>query len=150
MLFKGLFSKNAPTLSFSPDIPEEEKASLLSELNDCANRRGGSLQNARRAKALGDLFNALSPTGKEIFANLLAGTNDSAERSAGERYSEIEEAELFGGSDSKLAVLEMFETPRRRLLAYLGTTPGGRGLLHEISALSPPEVRQDIRDLQPD
>ena len=149
-MFKGLFSKHAPALSFSPDIPEQEKAQLLSELKDCANRRGGSLRNARRAKALADLFYALSPTGKEIFANLLAGTNDSAERSAGERYSEIEEAELFGGSDSKLAVLEMFETPRRRLLAHLGTTPGGKDLLHEISALSSPEVCQDISDLQAD
>ncbi|PPR11796.1 MAG: hypothetical protein CFH41_00671 [Alphaproteobacteria bacterium MarineAlpha11_Bin1] len=148
MIFWRIFRKKTPHLSFSLDLPEEERARLLSELKDCANRKGGSLKNARRAEALTNLFHSLSPVGKRIFASLVAGLNDDAGQSTGEQYSEIEEAELFGGSESKLAVLDMFETPRRRLLAHLDTTSNGKDFLNTIGAIVPEEVCQDIRDLQ--
>ena len=148
MVFKKLFGKKTPRLSFTPNLPEEERTGLLSELKDCANRKGGSLKNARRAESLANLFHSLSPSGKEVFANLVAGLNNDAGRSAGEQYSEIEEAEFFGGSESKLAVLDMFETPRRRLLAHLATASGGKDLLNTISAILPVEAAQDIKDLE--
>ena len=120
MIFNKLFSKKPARLSFTPDMPESERQQLVSEFKDCANRQGGSLKNARRSQALAELFHRLSPAGKQVFADLLQSLNDAVQQATGERYAEIEEAELFGGSESKLAVFDMFETPRRRLLSHLG------------------------------
>ena len=148
MIFNKLFSKKPARLSFTPDIPESERQQLVSEFKDCANRQGGSLKNARRSQALAELFHRLSPAGKQVFADLLQSLNDAVQQATGERYAEIEEAELFGGSESKLAVFDMFETPRRRLLSHLGSTENGSVLLAEIGTLADPDTREDIAETQ--
>ena len=147
MLFARLFGKSPPHLSFSPDIPENERPKLLAELQACAHRRGGTLNNTRRAQALADLFLSLSPAGQQVFADTLNGLNETAHRSTGDRYAEIEEEELFGGSDSKLAVLDMFETPRRRVLSHLRNSNAGPECLLEIRRLSESDLQNDIDEM---
>ncbi|HCH56171.1 MAG TPA: hypothetical protein DEV64_03690 [Rhodospirillaceae bacterium] len=148
MLFASLFQKKSQPVPFSPDIPPDERPLLLAELTACANRSGGSLKNARRAQALADLFRGLSPAGKKVFADTLGTLNDAASRTSGEQYSEIEEAEFFGGSESKLALLDMFETPRRRILHHLSGTSSGLKILGEISTLSEVDVQKDIDEVK--
>ena len=147
MIFNRLFSKQSARASFTPDIPDGERSQLEAEFKACANRQGGSMKNARRAHALAELFQGLSPAGKQVFADLLGGLNEAGQRSTGERYAEIEEAELFGGSESKLAVIDMFETPRRRILFHLGTTKNGHELLAALQVLASSELREDIEDI---
>jgi len=144
MPFARLFGKSPPRLSFSPDIPENERPKLLAELQACAHRRGGTLNNARRAQALADLFLSLSPAGQQVFADTLNGLNETAHRSTGDRYAEIEEAELFGRSESKLAVLDMFETPRRRVLRHMCGAENGNALLEEIRQFSAPDLQREV------
>lgn len=148
MLFARFFARKDSRLRFTPDLPGAERTQLSAELNACANRQGGSLKNARRAQALTSLFAGLSPAGKMVFTEVLTDLNDRMQRAPGDRYAEIEEAELFGGSDSKLAVLDMFETPRRRVLSHLKETENGHGILAEIEALAGPEVRAEIEELR--
>ena len=144
MLFSRLFAKSAPLPAFSPDIAGDESSRLAANLRACANRRGGALKNARRAEALTGLFAGLSPTGKRVFAEIIDTLNDDARESMGEQYAEIEEAELFGGSDSKLAVLDMFETPRRRVLNYMSTTVTGPDALRDLREFGGAAMRNEI------
>ena len=148
MFLARFFARKDPRLRFTPDLPDDERTQLAAELTACANRQGGSLKTARRARALATLFFGLTPVGKKVFADTLADLNDRGQRTAGDRYAEIEEAELFGSSDSKLAVLDMFETPRRRVLCHLRETENGEDILTEIRALADPDLRTDIDDLQ--
>ncbi|MGB0631519.1 MAG: hypothetical protein ACPGRZ_12580 [Alphaproteobacteria bacterium] len=147
MIFARFFAKNTPQLSFTPDIPGDERARLLAELKACANREGGSLKTARRAQALSDLFPKLSPAGKQAFADMLGSLNDETRPATGDRYAEIEEAEYFGGSESKLALLDMFETPRRRVIGHLADADTGSETLKEIKGLSNDDVRTDIDEI---
>lgn len=147
MFLRKLFAKPSLKLSFSPDLPLEERTSLVGELKACAEREGGALKNARRAHALTDLFWHLSEAGRRVFAEELGRLNDVAGISAGERYSQIEEAELFGGSDSKLGLLDLFETPRRRVLGYLSATATGKEVLRAIGEHADADFRKDIADI---
>ena len=66
---------------------------------------------------------------------------------AGDQYAEIEEAELFGGSDSKLAIVDLFETPRRRVLKQLASAGFDDEMLLVIKALSNSEMENDIDEI---
>ena len=144
MFFSKLFARADARPSFSPDLPGDERVALAREMADCADRRGGSLKNARRAQALAALFDKLSPAGKQVYVEVIEELNQTCRQAPGDRYSEIEETELFGGSGSKLGILDLFETPRRRLLSRLCETERGTELLGDIRLLASPETAEDI------
>ena len=144
MFLKRLFSSSEPVATFSPNLGENDRQRLIAEMKACIERRGGELKNARRAKALVALFSKLSNDGKEVYAGIVDGFNEIAKEDIGEKYSKIEEAELFGGSASKLAVLDSFESPRRRLIQLLGNAGGGQSMLQELGKMVSDETLIEI------
>ena len=145
-LFAGLFARSAPP-AFSPDLPNAETAVLAAEMQACLNRSGGALTTIRRAQDIATLFSGLSTEGKRRYVDTLLSLNDTAGKSVSDRYSEIEEAELFGGSASKLAMLDAFETPVRRMLGALNGTENGPVLIAEISELGGEKITQETKNL---
>jgi len=147
MFLKRLFSSREPVATFSPNLGGDDRRRLIAEMKACIERRGGELKNARRAKALVDLFSKLNDDGKEVYAGIVDGFNETAKEDIGEKYSKIEEAELFGGSASKLAVLDSFESPRRRLILRLGDTGNGQWILSELATTVSTESQKEIKSI---
>ena len=147
MFLKRLFSSSEPVATFSPNLGENDRQRLIAEMKACIERRGGELKNARRAKALVGLFSKLSNDGKEVYAGIVDGFNEIAKEDIGEKYSKIEEAELFGGSASKLAVLDSFESPRRRLILLLNDTENGQSMLLELATIVSTESQKEINSI---
>jgi malonyl-CoA decarboxylase len=150
MLFDRLFAsfrKAAPPLTFDPDLSGDDAERLRAEMQACLNRAGGTLANLRRMEALSDLFGRLSPEGRRVYVAVLAALDRKAAETTSERYSEIEEAELFGRSSSKFAILDAFETPRRRMLAMLKGTKNGAGTMADIRAISDDDLTSEIDTL---
>lgn len=145
-LFAGLFARPAPP-AFSPDLPDTETAVLAAEMQACLNRSGGALTTIRRTQGIATLFSGLSAEGKRRYVDTLLSLNDSAGKSVSDRYSEIEEAELFGGSASKLAMLDAFETPVRRMLGALNGTENGPALIAEIGEFGGEEIIKESINL---
>lgn len=124
-MFKRLFARPEPPPTFSPNLGGNDAERLLSEMRDCINRVGGALTNARRANALADLFGKLTPAGQRQFIAVLKRLDDIGAENTADRYSQIEEAELFGRSSSKLAILDAFESPVKRMLWQLQSSRDG-------------------------
>ena len=146
MFFKKLFARSKTHFVFSKDLQNDEPAKLYSEMKACIERRGGTLKNVRRAQALTDLFNRLTPGGQLVYIQVLEAFGDDLPETSPETYSKLEEAEMFGGSASKLAVLDAFVTPRRRLIAMLSRTENGPETLETISKFASQDVIEDIHD----
>jgi hypothetical protein len=70
-----------------------------------------------------------------------------AAEATSERYAEIEEAELLGRSSSKLAILDAFETPQRRMLAMLNGTKNGAATIEDIRAIADESLKNKIDTL---
>ena len=93
------------------------------------------------------MFSGLTTEGKRRYVDTLKSLNAAGGKSVSDRYSDIEEAELFGGSVSKLAMLDAFETPVRRMLAALNGTENGPALITEIRAFSDEELTKEMNNL---
>lgn len=145
-LFSALFARPAPP-AFTPNLPGGETAVLAAEMQACLNRTGGTLATARRTEALAGLFAGLSPTGKERYVETLQSLDAASGRSVADRYSDIEEAELFGRPSSKLAMLDAFETPVRRMLAALHGTKNGIALIGEIATFADGDLKIKTEEL---
>lgn len=145
-IFAGLLARPAPP-SFTPDLHGDEADVLADEMQACLNRRGGTLMTLRRTEALAGLFGGLSPDGKQRYIDTLKSLDAAGGAAAADRYSEIEEAELFGRSSSKLAMLDAFETPVRRMLAALNGTANGATLIAEIAALADDDLKNKMKEL---
>ena len=143
-LFAPLLARPVPPPKFSTDLSGDDPAVLRAEMQACTHRDGGTLATARRAHALAELFGKLTAEGKQIYIGLLIGLDDAAPASAADRYSQIEEAELFGRSSSKLAILDAFERPTRRMLTLLNDSGLGAQMIAEIRAVSPTVLQEDI------
>ena len=145
-IFASLFARPAPP-GFSSDLPEAETALLAAEMQACLDRRGGTLTTIRRTQDMANLFSRLSASGKRRYVETLLSLNDAAGKSVSERYSEIEEAELFGGCASKLAMLDAFETPVRRMLGALKGTENGAALIAEITEFGGEKITKEATNL---
>ena len=144
--FTSLFARPvAPT--FTPDLAGVETGILATEMQACLNRDGGALATIRRTTSLARLFDGLSADGKRRYVETLKSLDAMGVKSAADRYSEIEEAELFGRSSSKLAILDAFETPVRRMLAALNGTADGPNLIKKIMQYSDESLKKHIRNL---
>lgn len=145
-LVASLFERPAPP-SFTPDLPGAEIEVLAAEMQACLNRSGGALATIRRTAALAGLFRDLSMDGKQRYVETLKSLDAAGGKSAADRYSEIEEAEMFGRSSSKLAMLDAFETPVRRMLAALNGTADGPALIAEIREFSDDDLKTQMINL---
>ena len=150
MLFDRLFPsfrKAAPPPTFTPDLGGDDAERLRTEMQTCLNRAGGTLVNLRRMEALADLFGRLTPEGRRTYVTVLVMLDKKAAEATSERYAEIEEAELLGRSSSKLAILDAFETPQRRMLAMLNGTKNGAATIEDIRAIADESLKNKIDTL---
>ena len=113
----------------------------------CLDRSGGALATLRRADALASAYRKLTPLGRTRFADAIVQLGMEADH-----YARIEEMELFGRPADKLAALESFAPPARRMLELIrdaadggealdGLRQDGR-LVAEIDAVT---IREDER-----
>jgi len=147
MLFDRLFPNFRKTVAppiFDPDLAGNDAERLRTEMQTCLNRAGGTLANLRRINAVADLFHRLTPEGCGVYVNVLGTLDQKAAKATSERYSEIEEAELFGRSSSKLTILDAFDTPQRRMLAMLKGTKNGARTIEGIRALADDSLKREI------
>lgn len=147
MFFHRLFGRAAPPPSFSADLGGDDPDRLRAEMQACLNRTGGTLTNVRRAGALSDLFNKLTPDGQRRYIGVLKSLDETAAEATSERYSQIEEAELFGRSSSKLAILDAFETPQRRMLEQIGSARNGARTIAAIRERADDDLKKIINNL---
>lgn len=145
-IFTSLFARPAPP-SFMPDLPGDETDVLAAEMQACLNRSGGALATVRRTEAIARLFAGLSADGKRRYIETLKSLDAAGGKSASDRYSDIEEAELFGRPSSKLAMLDAFETPVRRMLAALNGSENGPALISKIRELADDELISQMNSL---
>lgn len=147
MLFNRLFGRAPPPPSFSADLGGNDPDRLRAEMQACLNRAGGTLTNIRRATALSDLFNRLTPEGQHTYISVLKSLDETAAEATSERYSQIEEAELFGRSSSKLAILDAFETPQRRMLEQIKSARNGVEAIAALREIGDDELITNIDSL---
>lgn len=113
----------------------------------CLAVEGGRRATAIRCERLLRAVEVTGTEGLERLAALLSSLNETAAASVGERYVAMEEADLFGNRSARLAMLDVFETPRRRMLALISVCHGGTDLLLEISDIAGPDLGKDIADI---
>ena len=109
----------------------------------CLASSGVSLSSRRRLRELVALHRQLTPLGVSRFAQLFNRLEISRQESS-DRYSVLEEAELFGSSASKLSILQAMESPRRRMLALFAATPGGTEMLEAVKQHADPDLCDEI------
>lgn len=113
----------------------------------CLDRSGGALATLRRTDALASAYRKLTPLGRTRFADAIVQLGMEADH-----YARIEEMEFFGRPADRLAALESFAPPARRMLELIrdaadggealdGLRQDGR-LVAEIDAVT---IREDER-----
>ena len=108
----------------SPDLPEADRRQVLADMRACLDRKGGATAALRRADALASAYRKLSPLGKARFADAIVQLGAEPDH-----YARIEEMELFGRPADKLAALEAFAPPARRMLELIrDAADGGEAL----------------------
>lgn len=151
MLFRRLFAPflapAVPPPAFTADLGGDDAEHLRIEMQACLNRTGGTLATARRGEALSDLLLKLTPEGCRVFIATLQSLDTTAAEVTSERYSQIEEAELFGRSSSKLAILDSFESPQRRMLGVLKGTRNGSETIEKLKSLADEDLKFSIDTL---
>ncbi len=147
MFLKRLFSPRRPPAAFTADLGGEEAARLEAEFLRCLDRDGGALATSRLLEALAELFDRLSPDGRRVFAHVVATIDRAAKKTAGDRYTRIEESEYFGRASTKLAILDAFEPPRMRLLRMLRETDRGPALLAALREAGESDLAADIESI---
>lgn len=151
MLFRRLFAPflapPVPPPVFTPGLGGDDAEHLRLEMQACLNRTGGTLATARRAEALCDLFEKLTPDGQHSYIAVLKSLDATAAVVTSERYSQIEEAELFGRSSSKLAILDAFESPQRRMLGMLKGARNGARTIAALRSVADDDLKLSIDTL---
>lgn len=146
MFLRRIFKRPAPRATLSPDLPEHDLIRIRADFEACLEGKGGALAVARRIAALTELFGNLSETGRARFAETICAI-DTAAPPIADRYGRIEETEYIGGPAGKLAIVDAFVPPRRRLLILFEASEGGTGMLTALRDIVTEEVAQEISDV---
>ena len=147
MFLARLFGVKAPQTARRPAPAPPGTGPLRAELELCLARHGGALSNARRVDGLVSRHRDATPAALTAFASDLAQLNDGAADRAAAHYSKMEESEFFGRRSSRIALFDAFETPRRRMLAFIRDANGGTDLLQRVRAVAGTELASDIDDI---
>ena len=81
------------------------------------------------------------------YVDTLRSLDAGAPQTTSDRYSQIEEAELFGRSSSKLAILDAFAPPQRRILGMLSATRDGARTIQSLRSIADDELKSSIDTL---
>ena len=121
-----LLDRSRRGIPLSPDLPEVDRKRVLADMRACLDRSGGALAALRRTDALVAAYGKLTPLGRARFAETIVQLD--VEHSS-EHYARIEETELFGRPADKLAILESFTPPARRMLELIRDAADGDEVL---------------------
>ena len=127
----------------APTIASEWSSAIAA----CLAVEGGRRATAVRCERLLRSVEKEGDEGLGRLAALLSTLNKTSAISVSERYVAMEEADLFGNRSARLAMLDVFETPRRRMIALIAACPGGPDILHKIEEAAGPDLGKDIADI---
>ncbi len=126
---------DATAASSRPDLPEDDLDRLRQQMQDCLETRGGEVSARSRAAALGHVYLALDPVGRERFLRVLAYDFDV---DPGPVDAAAEELRRAGDDDAKRSAQTLLrkslETPRTRLLTQFNALPDGVKFLVDMRA----------------
>ncbi len=129
-------AKGGETLSFAPDLPDDDLARLRRQMEACLEGRGGEVSARARAAALGREYLSLSPEGRQRFLGLMAGRfgPDRERVDAAVRdllaAADDEPARIKAEEAMRLAL----EPPFTRLLTQFNALPEGVKFLVDLRA----------------
>lgn len=125
--------KGGETLSFAPDLPDDDLARLRQQMLACLEGRGGEVSVRARAAALGREYLSLSPEGRKRFLALMASFGPEVER-----VDAATQALLAAGDDDAARVKAedslrtALEPPFTRLLTQFNALPEGVKFLVDL------------------
>ena len=143
-MFREIFRQKYSAITVSKDLPAQDAERLRKEMLECLHRRGGEREKNLRAIAIAEIFHSLSINGKKTYSNILSTIGDHRSHFKGDDYSQMEEAEFFGKSNMRRAILEIFESPSRRLCDILINTPNGLNCLTAVRKYADKNLEKEI------
>jgi malonyl-CoA decarboxylase len=140
-------AKGGETLSFAPDLPDDDLGRLSRQMAACLEGRGGEVSARARAAALGREYLSLSRDGRKRFLGLMAG-------SFGPDRAQVDAATqaLLAAGDDEVARLRAedalrtaLEPPYARLLTQFNALPEGVKFLVDLRAELTGMMKGDAR-----
>jgi Malonyl-CoA decarboxylase (MCD). len=139
--------KGGETLSFAPDLPDDDLARLRAQMVACLEIKGGEVSARARAAALGREYLALSDEGRRRFLTLLA-EDFAPDRAC---VDKAVERLLAAGDDAaarvgaEKALRAALDLPSLRLLTLFNALPEGVKFLVDLRAELMGMARGDAR-----
>lgn len=128
-------AKGGETLSFAPDLPDDDLERLRKQMLACLEGKGGEVSARARAAALGREYLSLSAEGRRRFLRLMAGFGPDTGHVGG-----ATQALLAAGDDdqarlsAEAALRTALEPPYARLLTQFNALPEGVKFLVDLRA----------------
>ncbi len=137
-------SYNAEAASHRPDLPNDDLPAIREQIVACLEGKGGEVSARSRAAALGHVYLALEPTGRQRFLKLLNddfGPDEAQVETAINNYRRAKDA--TGRQSAEGEMRRALEAPRLRLLRQFNDLPDGVKFLVDMRAELLNLVRQD-------
>jgi len=128
-------SYDASAASDRPDLPEEDLERVRKRMRECLEGRGGEVSARSRAAAMGHVYLALDPTGRERFLRLMAEEFDVDQNSVDLAIGALRRAD--GPSErfkAEEGLRRALQAPRLKLLTQFNALPDGVKFLVELRA----------------
>ena len=128
-------SYDAEAASHRPDLPNEDLPAIREQIAACLEGKGGEVSARSRAAALGHVYLALDPEGRQRFLKLLNddfGPNEAQVETAISNYRRAKDAAARQSAESNMR--RALEPPRLRLLRQFNDLPDGVKFLVDMRA----------------
>lgn len=135
--FKTLFAPPAKAT-------EGTAEALLGEVLRFLEGGEGRLGASRRLNGIVAGFSRVGDDEQARFAELVSSIDEGGPAGVARRYARIEESELFGTRQDRIAAFEAFVPPLRRVLLALRDAPGGTEMLAALESLGNPRLSREI------
>ena len=128
-------SYDAEAASHRPDLPNEDLPAIREQIAACLEGKGGEVSARSRAAALGHVYLALDPEGRQRFLKLLNddfGPNEAQVETAISDYRRAKDAAARQSAEGNMR--RALESPRLRLLRQFNDLPDGVKFLVDMRA----------------
>ncbi|MBR9970769.1 malonyl-CoA decarboxylase [Magnetospirillum sulfuroxidans] len=127
-------AKSGETLSFAPDLPEDDLDRLRPQLRGCLDGKGGEVSARARAAALGREYLSLSAEGRRRFLKLVADEFGPDPEAVDQAIAALQQAPADKRAGVEQRLREVLEPPRLRLLTQFNALPEGVKFLVDLRA----------------
>ncbi|MBT4888448.1 MAG: malonyl-CoA decarboxylase [Rhodospirillales bacterium] len=126
---------DASAASMRPDLPEDDADRLVKQMHDCLEAKGGEVSARVRAAALGHVYMALDPSGKNEFLRIMAEDFDVDHEKVRKIASQLI-SEHNGGAKHivEMQLRDLLDAPRIKLLTQFNALPEGVKFLVDLRA----------------